>query len=43
MKKIFYEDDSVINKILESIGCDELTEEEQRRSMSSEFDYLEED
>lgn len=30
-------------KILNSIGCDELSEEEKERSMSSEFDYLEED
>lgn len=43
MKKIFYEDDSIIKKILNSIGCDELSEEEKERSMSSEFDYLEED
>lgn len=43
MKKIFYEDDSVIKKILNTIGNDELSEEEKERSMSSEFDYLEED
>lgn len=43
MKRIFHEDDSVIKKILNSIGNDELSEEEKERSMSSEFDYLEED
>ena len=43
MKRMCHEDDSVIKEILNSIDDDELSEEEKKRSMSSEFDYLEED